>query len=172
MGIPAQDIADVIAFAISRPQRVTLDEILVRPTGCHTIAAVPFTRRNLKEDLEDLGSNFDGPPDLEFRHASKALELEQCGLSYQRIPPDYRFPIGHTHQKQEEVYVVVRGSGRMKLDDEVVEVEEWDAVRVPPGTWRGYEAGPQGLEILVIGAPNLGENPRDDVTGRRDWWAD
>jgi hypothetical protein len=56
------------------------------------IAAVPFTLRNLKEDLEDLGSNFDGSPELEFRLASKALELEQCGLSYQRIPPDYRFP--------------------------------------------------------------------------------
>ena len=37
----------------------------------------------------------------------------------------------------------------MKLDDEIVELGEWDAVRVPPGTWRGYEAGPDGLEILV-----------------------
>ena len=53
--------------------------------------------------------------------------------------------------------MVVRGSGRMKLDDEIVKLNEWDAVRVPPGTWRGYEAGPEGLEILVIGAPNLGE---------------
>jgi mannose-6-phosphate isomerase-like protein (cupin superfamily) len=136
------------------------------------IAAVPFTLRNLKGDLEDLGSNFDGAPDLEFRFASKALELEQSGLSYQRIPPDYRFPYGHTHKEQEEVYVVVRGSGRMKLDDEIVEVKEWDVVRVPPGTWRGYEGGPEGLEILVFGAPNLGENPRDDVEGQRDWWAD
>jgi mannose-6-phosphate isomerase-like protein (cupin superfamily) len=72
---------------------------------------------------------------------------------------------------QEEVYVVVRGSGRMKLDDEIVELREWDAVRVPPGTWRGYEAGPDGLEILVIGAPSLGDAPREDVNGQRDWWA-
>jgi len=133
---------------------------------------VPFTLRNLRQDLENLGSNFDGPPDLEFRHASRALELEEAGLSYQRIPPAYRFPIGHVHKQQEEVYVVVRGSGRMKLDDEIVEVREYDAVRVPPGTWRGYEAGPAGLEILVFGAPNLGENPREDVEGRRDWWGD
>jgi mannose-6-phosphate isomerase-like protein (cupin superfamily) len=138
----------------------------------HTIATVPFTRRNLKQDLEDVGSNFDGAPDLEFRLATKALELERSGLSYQRVPPGYRFPYGHTHRTQEEVYVVLRGSGRMKLDDEIVELEEWDAVRVPPGTWRGYEAGPEGLEILVIGAPNLGEAPREDVEGRRDWWAD
>ena len=133
---------------------------------------MPFTLRNLKEDLEDVGSNFDGAPDLEFRLATKALELEQSGLSYQRIPPGYRFPYGHTHKEQEELYVVVRGSGRMKLDDEIVEVKEWDVVRVPPGTWRGYEGGPEGLEILVFGAPNLGEDPREDVEGQRDWWAD
>ena len=133
---------------------------------------MPFTLRNIKEDLEDLGSRFDGAPDLEFRSATEALELEKSGLSYQRVPPGYRFPYGHTHMKQEEVYVVVRGSGRMKVDDEIVELKEWDAVRVPPGTWRGYEAGPKGLEILVIGAPDLGEAPREDVHGRRDWWAD
>ena len=68
--------------------------------------------------------------------------------------------------------MVVRGSGRMKLDEEIVDLKVWDVVRVPPGTWRGYEAGPEGLELLVIGAPNLGENPRDDVEGQRDWWAD
>jgi hypothetical protein len=100
-------------------------------SGHRRIAAVPFTLKNLKEDLEDLGSRFDGAPDLEFRAATKALELEQSGLSYQRVPPGYRFPYGHTHKKQEEVYVVVRGSGRMKLDDEIVELKEWDVVRVP-----------------------------------------
>ncbi len=142
------------------------------PQGHHTIATVPFTLRNLKEDLEDVGSRFDGAPDLEFRLATKALELEQSGLGYQRVPPGYRFPYGHTHKKQEEVYVVLRGSGRMKLDDEIVELKEWDAVRVPPGTWRGYEAGPGGLEIIVIGAPNLGDAPREDVEGQRDWWSD
>jgi mannose-6-phosphate isomerase-like protein (cupin superfamily) len=132
---------------------------------------VPFTLRNIK-DLEDLGPKFDGAPDLEFRAATKALELESSALSYQRVPPGYRFPYGHTHLKQEEVYVVLRGSGRMKVDDEIVELAEWDAVRVPRGMWRGYEAGPEGLELLVIGAPNLGEDPRGDVDGQRNWWAD
>ena len=132
---------------------------------------MPFTRRNLKDDLEDVGSRFDGAPDLEFRLATVALELEHSGLGYQRIPPGHRFPYGHTHKAQEEVYVVVRGSGRMKLDDEIIEVRQWDAVRVPPGTWRGYEAGADGLELLVIGAPNLGEDPRGDVDGLRGWWA-
>jgi mannose-6-phosphate isomerase-like protein (cupin superfamily) len=133
---------------------------------------MPFTLINVREDLEDLGPRFDGAPDLEFRAATKALELEQSAVSYQRVPPDYRFPYGHTHRTQEEVYVVLRGSGRMKLDDEIVMLEQWDAVRVPPGTWRGYEAGPEGLELLVVGAPNLGEDPRGDVDGERDWWGD
>ena len=133
---------------------------------------MPFTRLNIRSEPEDLGPRFDGAPDLEFRAATKALGLESSALSYQRVPPGYRFPYGHTHLRQEEVYVVVRGSGRMKLDDEIVELAEWDAVRVPPGTWRGYEAGPDGLEILVVGAPNLGDDPREDVDGRRDWWAD
>jgi mannose-6-phosphate isomerase-like protein (cupin superfamily) len=132
---------------------------------------VPFTHRNLKADLDDVGSNFDGAADLEFHLATEALALEQSGLSHQRIPPGYRFPYGHTHGLQEELYVVVRGSGRMKLDDEIVDLQEWDAVRVPPGTWRGYEAGPEGLELLVFGAPSLGDDRRGDVEGRRDWWA-
>jgi mannose-6-phosphate isomerase-like protein (cupin superfamily) len=132
---------------------------------------VAFTLRNLK-DLEDLGSRFDGPPELEFRLASDALELEQSGLSLQWVPPGYRFPYGHTHHTQEEVFVVVGGSGRMKLDDEIVEIGEWDAVRIPPGTWRGYEAGPEGLTLLVVGAPSLGEGRREDVEGERDWWTD
>jgi len=133
---------------------------------------VAFTLRNLKADLDDIGPAFKGAPDLEFRAATKPLGLEHSALSYQRVPPGYRFPYGHTHETQEEVYVVVRGSGRMKIDDEIVELAEWDAVRVAPDTWRGYEAGPEGLEILVIGAPNLGDAPREDVEGKRDWWAD
>ncbi len=131
-----------------------------------------FSCKNLREDLADVGSNFNGAPGLEFRLATQALGLERSGLSYQRVPPNARFPYGHTHQTQEEVYVVVGGTGRMKLDDEIIEVKQWDAVRVPPGTWRGSEAGPEGLEMLVVGAPNLGVDPREDVTGERDWWGD
>ena len=62
---------------------------------------MPYTRRNIKKDLEDIGAVFDGPPDLEFRAATKPLGLEQAALSYQRIPPGYRFPYGHTHATQE-----------------------------------------------------------------------
>ena len=83
---------------------------------------MPFTRVNLRDDVADVGSNFDGPSDLEFRVARNALELEESGLTFQRIPPSYRFPFGHTHREQEEVFVVVGGSGRMKLDEEIIDV--------------------------------------------------
>ena len=52
---------------------------------------MPYTLRNLKEDLEDVGSRFDGAPDLEFRLATKALALEKSGLCYQRVPPTTRW---------------------------------------------------------------------------------
>ena len=81
------------------------------PRGARRLATVPFTRRNLREDLEDVGPRFDGAPDLEFRLATEALELERSGLGYQRVPPGYRFPYGHTHRTQEEVYVVCAGAG-------------------------------------------------------------
>src|SRR5215467_6062929 len=102
-------------------------------------SAMPYTLTNIKQ-LEDIGRLFNGAPDLEFRAATDALELEASGLAYQRVPPNYRFPYGHTHRTQEEVYVVVAGSGRMKVADEIVELRQWDAVRVSPGAWRGYEA--------------------------------
>ena len=122
--------------------------------------------------VHEIGPVFDGPAGLEFRAAMKPLELAQGALSYQSLPPGCRFPYGHSHATQEEVYVFIRGSGRMKLDDEIVELAEWDAVRVPPGVWRGFEAGPDGLELLVFGAPNLGDDPRRDVDGQRGWWGD
>ena len=114
---------------------------------------MPFTLRNLKEDLEDIGSNFDGVPDLEFRMATEVLELEQSGLSYQRVPPGYRFPYGHTHKTQEEVYVVLRGSGRMKLDDEIVELKEWDAVRVHPVRGEATRPGRRASRSLSSALP-------------------
>ena len=112
---------------------------------------MPFTLRNLKGDLDDVGSRFDGSPDLEFRLATDALELEQSGLGLQRIPPDSRFPYGHTLRRQEEVYVVVGGAGRAKLDDEVIDVRQWDVLRVAPSVIRSFEAGPDGMDVICIG---------------------
>lgn len=127
-----------------------------------------YTIQNLKE-VEDQAPNFGLSPDLEARMARVPLELEQFGISYQRIAPGYRIPWGHTHKVQEEVYLVVSGTVRMKLDDEVVELKQWDAVRVPKDTMRGFEAGPEGVELIAVGAPNTGPG---DANVAQAWWSD
>jgi Cupin domain len=124
-----------------------------------------YTVVNLK-DVDDMAPKFGFAPDLEARFANDALELEQSGVSYQRLAPNFRVPFGHKHQEQEELYVLVEGSARLKLDDEVVELKKWDAVRIPPERMRCVEAGPDGAELLAFGAPSM-----DDVEMTPGWWA-
>jgi mannose-6-phosphate isomerase-like protein (cupin superfamily) len=128
-----------------------------------------YTKVNLREEVDDQAPNFGLAPDLEARMARVPLELEHSGISYQRLAPNYRVPFGHKHKNQEEIYVVVNGSMRVKLNDEVVELRQWDAVRVPKETMRGFESGAEGVEILAIGAPNTGPG---DAEVEQDWWSD
>lgn len=130
-----------------------------------------YTKKNLKTDVGDAGERFGMAPDLEVRFGSDDLELERLAFSYQRFASGLRFPFGHKHKTQEEVYVVVAGSGRMKLEDEIVEIEQWDAIRVPAEVMRGIEAGDDGLELLAIGAPRAGA-PREDAEPVPGWWSD
>ena len=114
----------------------------------------PYTVVNLKE-VEDVAPKFGLAPNLESRFAREVLKLEKSGLTYFRIGPGFRVPFGHRHAEQEEVYLVVSGSMRMKLDDEIVELNAWDAIRVAPQLGRASEAGPNGAEIVVFGAPQV-----------------
>ena len=127
-----------------------------------------YTIQNLKE-VEDQAPNFGYSPHLEARMARVPLELENFGISYQRIAPGFRVPFGHTHKVQEEVYVVVSGSLRVKLDDEIVELKQWDALRVPNDTMRSFEGGPEGAEVIAVGAPNTGPG---DANVEQGWWTD
>jgi mannose-6-phosphate isomerase-like protein (cupin superfamily) len=130
-----------------------------------------YTVANLKNDVEDQAPNFGMSPDIEARFARQTLALEKSGVSYQKVAPDFRVPFGHTHSKQEEVYVILSGSGRVKVGDDVVDVKQWDAVRVAPTVWRGFEAGPEGAELLAYGA-RCGMSPDDsDVEMERAWWS-
>ena len=79
-------------------------------------------------------------------------------MSHMKLDPDFRMPFGHKHANQEEVYVVVKGSARIKVEDEIVELGEWDAIRIAKDTMRAVEAGPDGVEYLAFGA---GTDPRD-----------
>lgn len=125
-----------------------------------------YTLRNLK-DVDDAAPAFGLEHTLEARFARMALESKKVAVSYQRVQPSTRIPFGHRHEAQEEIYVVLSGSGRAKLEEETVDLKQWDALRVDPETMRGIESGPDGLELLAVGGP-LGE--RNDAEIVNDWW--
>ena len=110
-----------------------------------------YTHVNLKDDVENMSERFGLAPDMEARFARKTLGLAGGGFSYQKLAPNFRAPSAHRHRTHEEVYVVVAGSGRVKAEDEVRDLRQWDAIRFPPETARAFEAGPDGLELIVIG---------------------
>jgi mannose-6-phosphate isomerase-like protein (cupin superfamily) len=127
-----------------------------------------YTKKNLRTDVEDQAPKFDMPSEMEARFGRTPLGGETLGLSLMKLAPNFRIPFGHKHEGQEEVYVVVRGSGRVKVEDEIVELGEWDAIRFDKDTMRNVEAGPEGVEYLAFGA---GEDPRDAEMAP-NWWSD
>jgi mannose-6-phosphate isomerase-like protein (cupin superfamily) len=116
-----------------------------------------YTIKNLKDDVEDQAAKHGLSPDLEARFAREDLGVSQVSVSYERLGPGFKQPFGHSHGADEEVYVVVGGAGKMKLGDELVDVRRWDAIRVPPQTFRSFAAGPDGLELLAIGPASSGD---------------
>jgi mannose-6-phosphate isomerase-like protein (cupin superfamily) len=122
-----------------------------------------WTKRNL-EELPDRSP--EGSP-MRWQLARGVLHSPELGLSRFRYEPGARMPFGHRHREQEELYLVVAGSGRLKLDDEIVEVAAWDAVRVAPHVTRAFEAGPDGLDVVCVGGrkPKGGDTERFD-----DFW--
>ena len=126
-----------------------------------------YTKLNLKE-VENQSPKF-GLTEMEFRSARVPLEMENAGLSYLRVAPNYRVPFGHNHTVQEEVYVLLNGSARLKLDDEIIDMTPLDAVRIHKDTMRNFEGGPEGAEIIAFGAPNTGPG---DGPMTQDWWTD
>ena len=128
--------------------------------------AGPYTLKKLT-DVDDSAPRFGYDENQEARFATKDLEAEQTGISHHRVKPGKRQGFAHKHEQAEEVYVVIAGSGRVKLDDEIVEIERLDAIRVAPGVTRQFEGGPDGLELVVVG-------PRHDGDGEilPGWWSD
>jgi mannose-6-phosphate isomerase-like protein (cupin superfamily) len=118
-------------------------------------------------EIEDSTAGRGG--DVEARFARSHLDSEHLGVSYFRYGPGFRSTVGHSHREQEEAYVVVSGSGRMKLDDEIVDLHKWDVVRVAPEVVRAIEGGADGLEIIAVGS----DRPEGgDGVQLRDWWTD
>jgi quercetin dioxygenase-like cupin family protein len=123
-----------------------------------------FATVNLLEIEDSVG---DRAPGIEGRFGRKHLDSRDLGVSHFRYAPNLRSPFAHSHQEQEEAYVVVAGSGRVLLDDELQELRQWDVLRVAPEVVRAFEAGPEGLDIIAVGGPRPADG--DGVIGAAAW---
>jgi mannose-6-phosphate isomerase-like protein (cupin superfamily) len=128
-----------------------------------------YTHLNLRADVDDSAVAFGLSEQLEAHFAAKPLGLQNSGVSFQRVKPGVRAGFGHRHETQEELYVIVGGSGRIKVGDDVRELRQWDAIRVAADTMRAFEAGPDGLELLAFGAPATGPG---DAVMEQGWWSE
>jgi mannose-6-phosphate isomerase-like protein (cupin superfamily) len=128
--------------------------------------STPFTHKKLT-DVKDSAPEFGMEEVQEARFAKGDLDAEKTGVSHHRLKPGQRTPFGHKHEDAEEVYIVIAGSGRMKLDDEIIEVETLDAIRVSPEVVRAFEADSEGIEVLAVGARHDGDG--EVIPG---WWTD
>ncbi len=106
-----------------------------------------------KKHFDDIEDRSPADVDVQWRFARKELGSEQVGVSRFTFEPNVRFPFAHRHREQEEAYVVAAGSGRAKLGDDIVELAQWDVIRVPPALGRQFEAGPDGPELICVGGP-------------------
>ena len=120
------------------------------------------TETNLRE-VENAAPKFDMPDEIEARFARSDLEGQTLGVTLFTLAPNFRIPFGHKHEEQEEVYVIVRGSARIKVDDEIVELGPLDAIRFDKETMRNVEAGPTAWST----SPSAQETIRRTPTWRR-----
>jgi mannose-6-phosphate isomerase-like protein (cupin superfamily) len=125
-----------------------------------------FAKVNLLEVENSVGERV---PGLEGRFGRKHLGSRDLGISHFRYAANLRSPMAHSHREQEEAYVVVAGSGRVLLDDEILDLRQWDVVRVAPEVVRAFEAGPEGLDIIAVGGPKPEEG---DGVGASATWPD
>jgi quercetin dioxygenase-like cupin family protein len=109
-----------------------------------------YTRVNLLELEDSVAGRAEG---IEGRFGRGPMRAHDVGVSHWRYAPGFRSTMGHRHREQEEAYLVIFGSGEMMLDGDVIELGQWDLVRVAPTTVRAFAAGPDGMEIIAVGGP-------------------
>jgi mannose-6-phosphate isomerase-like protein (cupin superfamily) len=126
---------------------------------------VSYTIKNLRE-VEDVAPKFGFDSVQEARFCFQDLEAADTGLAYHRIKPGQR-GLGHRHEDAEEIYLVLDGAGRIRLDDAIEGIGRFDAIRVAPSVTRALEAGPDGMTIVVFGARHA-----SDGEMLNDFWND
>jgi uncharacterized cupin superfamily protein len=119
-----------------------------------------YTKKNLHE-VEDAAVKHGFSETQMARFAGGDLDCEGIGLALEAVKPGQRQAFGHRHEQDEEVYVILEGSGKMRLGGDEIEVAPMDAIRVAPGVMRGFEAGPEGLELLAFGTHHEGDGEID-----------
>jgi mannose-6-phosphate isomerase-like protein (cupin superfamily) len=127
---------------------------------------VGYARKNLR-DVKDSAAEHGLSAHQEARFPREDLGAEQTGMSFLVIKPGQREAFAHRHRTAEEIYVVIDGTGRVKLDDDLIDLARLDAVRVGPGVARCFEAGPSGLQVLIFG-PRV----ESDAEMVHDFWDD
>jgi uncharacterized cupin superfamily protein/quinol monooxygenase YgiN len=155
-------IAEIIALLADPPEPTEIE-----PLGGvgYLAGGTGYTHVNLENDVEDMAKRFGFGEQGEARFANRALGALRTGVSHQRVRPGVRQAFGHRHQHAEEVFVVLAGSGRVKIDDEIRDVGPLDAIRIARESARAFEAGPDGLELLVVGPHHTGDAIMDS-----DFW--
>lgn len=126
-----------------------------------------YTIKNLRE-VTDVAPRFGFDAVQEARFAHADLDSDSIGLAFHRVKPGCRQAFAHRHDQAEEVYVVLSGRGRIKLDDEIQDVQPMDAIRVSPKVARAFEAGSDGLELLAFGPRHAGDG--EVLSG--DFWSE
>lgn len=156
-------IAEVTAL-LAEGERPELTELVPLGGVGYLPGGTGYTHVNL-DDVEDMAPRFGYQDQGEARFATRALGADRTGISHQRLRPGVRQAFGHRHHHAEEVFVVLAGSGRVKIDDEIRNVRALDAIRIAPASARAFEAGPEGLEFLVVGPHHTG-----DAVIERTFW--
>jgi quercetin dioxygenase-like cupin family protein len=109
-----------------------------------------YTRVNLMEVEDSVAGRAEG---IEGRFGRGPMGARDIGVSHWRYAPGFRSPMGHRHREQEEAYLVISGSGEVLLDGDVIELAQWDLVRVSPEVVRAFAAGPEGMDVVAVGGP-------------------
>ncbi len=166
--IRGSDAVSEVMALVASSEMIELDLLGGKGAGATVATPAPapatYTIRTLT-DAEDAAAKHGMGAMGEARFPNEDLGTQQTGLSHHRLRPQARQPFGHRHQDAEEVYVVLSGSGRVKLDDDIAQIGPLDAIRVAPTVARAFEAGPEGLELLAFGPLRPGDGEL-----LPEWW--